>query len=40
MVVESVSVSVLPYVPVRRASLAAMDCLNSIATASLETGPS
>ena len=38
-VVDSVSVSVLAYVPVRSASLAPMDCLNSIVTASLETGP-
>ena len=39
VVVESVNVSVLAYVPVRSASPAATDCLKSIVTASLETGP-
>ena len=39
VVVESVNVSVLLYEPVRSGSLAAIDCLNSIGTASLDTGP-
>ena len=32
------NVSVLAYVPVRSGSLAAIDCLKSIVTLSLETG--
>ena len=39
VVVDSVNVSVLQYVPVRSASLAPIGCLNSSVTASLETGP-
>ena len=39
-VVESVNVSVLPYVPVRSASLAPIDCRNCSVTASLLIGPS
>ena len=38
-VVESVNVSVLLYVPVRRASLAPMACLKATVTGSLLTGP-
>src|SRR5690242_7206302 len=38
MVVDSVNVSVFEYDPVRSASLAPIDCLNSIVTASLDTG--
>jgi hypothetical protein len=38
-VVESVNVSVLLYVPVRRASLAPMACLKATDTGSLLTGP-
>ena len=38
-VVESVNVSVLLYVPVRSGSLAPIDCLKPIVTASLEVGP-
>ena len=38
-VVESVNVSVLLYVPVRSPSLAPIDCLKPIVTASLEVGP-
>ena len=36
---DNVNVSVLLYVPVRSGSLALIDCLNAIATASLEVGP-
>jgi hypothetical protein len=39
VVVDSVNVSVLAYVPVRRASVAPMCWLNAIGTTSLETGP-
>src|SRR5436190_8609628 len=38
VVVESVNVRVFAYVPVRNASLAPIDCLNAIVTASLEVG--
>ena len=38
-VVESVNVSVLLYVPVRRASPAPMACLKATVTGSLLTGP-
>src|ERR1700755_3636992 len=38
-VVESVNVSVLLYVPVRKASEAPMACLKATVTASLLTGP-
>src|SRR4051794_37806495 len=38
VVVERVKVSVLEYVPVRRASVAPMACLNDIVTVSLLTG--
>ena len=38
-VVESVNVSVLLYVPVRRASLAPMACLKATVAGSLLTGP-
>ena len=40
VVVERVNVSVLLYVPVRSASLAAIDCRNCSVTASLLIGPS
>ena len=39
LVVDSVNVSVLLYVPVRSGSLAPIDCLKPIVTASLEVGP-
>lgn len=39
VVVESVNVSVLLYAPVRSASLAPIDCLNSSVTPSLLIGP-
>ena len=38
VVVDSVNVSVLEYVPVRNASFALMCCLNVIVTGSLDTG--
>ena len=38
VVVESVNVSVLLYVPVRRGSVAPIACLNVIVTGSFETG--
>lgn len=40
VVVDRVNVSVLPYLPVRSASLAPIACLNSSVTGSLEIGPS
>ncbi len=39
VVVESVKVTLLPYVPVRSGSLEPIDCLKATSTTSPETGP-
>ena len=38
VVVDSVNTSVLPYLPLRRPSVSAIDCLKSTCTTSLPTG--